>query len=520
MRISTVFIFLLLLVPLTSASLFNPGDIKFHLNQTDYYFKVGENAIIPLKTENSYGKQINGMLTYSYSQQINQGGMQMSSSNSQSVSFPVEKGDATKGLNFGTSNNPTILTFSLKFNYNEKEERSVTISNIKIHFVSDNSQKNNQQNQQTASSQKESSVQQQQQQQSATSQMQKQISQMMQQNQQPKESTEQKIQNNQMGQDSSAIKKQMEQQAQEQKQRNQEFQKQLSKNQKFQQEHQKLLQQGYNLTSVNLDATSNSSGNFDLQYKNQKGGTAEMKGKMENGNIQKIQELTQEDKDNLIQKLEKNRDFKKFNNDLEKNGFQKNDTKFSLEENKTKIKVNYKDSQNKTATISADVINNTIQKVNLEKPEKDNSNDYFLIIFLLILALCIIAGYLFYNKYLKKITKMEKSKENQVVEKIEFDYKKESKKLLNQAKKLFGEQRFKDAYEKAGQSLRIYLSYKNGLKKETTNDEIIRYMKNKNKDIGRIKECFDLCSMVEFAKYKPNKKDFNKIVEITQQMIL
>ena len=58
-----------------------------------------------------------------------------------------------------------------------------------------------------------------------------------------------------------------------------------------------------------------------------------------------------------------------------------------------------------------------------------------------------------------------------------------------------------------------------GLKKEVTNDEIIRYLKNKNNNIKSIKECFDLCSLVEFAKYKTNKKDFEKIIKLGEEII-
>jgi hypothetical protein len=33
-------------------------------------------------------------------------------------------------------------------------------------------------------------------------------------------------------------------------------------------------------------------------------------------------------------------------------------------------------------------------------------------------------------------------------------------------------------------------------------------LKNSGNPTKKIKECFDLCSLVEFAKYSPNQKDF------------
>ena len=67
---------------------------------------------------------------------------------------------------------------------------------------------------------------------------------------------QQRLQNNQLGQDSSALQKQIRKQSQEQQQLKEQFQQALEKNPSFQGEHQSLLQQGYNLTSYDLNPTS------------------------------------------------------------------------------------------------------------------------------------------------------------------------------------------------------------------------------------------------------------------------
>ena len=516
--ITSIIIFLVL--PLANAGLFNSGDITFSINQKEYYFKTGENAIIPLEIDNTYGKQINGMLSYTYTQEINQGGMHMSSSNTQTTSFSVKEGKNTENLDFGTSESPSTLSVSLKFSYTEKETRIVNLDDIKIHFVSDENQKQNQENKQTSSSEKYSSPQQSQQQ-DPFSQMQKEIDEMIGRNQQQnQQTTQQKMQNNQLGQDSSALKKQMQRQLQEQEQLKQDFQKQLSENPEFQQEHQRLLQQGYNLTSGSLNPTSENSGKFDLQYQKQNGETAELKGEMENGGIKNMNKLTTEDKEEIIQNLKQNKDFQKLNKELQEKNFEQKDSEFSLGETKTKIKVNYKNPQNQTTSISAEVINGTIQNVKIENSDKENdySKKYLWLWLLVIFTALLLVSYFIYKKYYKKIKKIEKEIKNVVIEK-QFDYKEEASRLLNHAKDLFEKEKYKDAYEKAGQAIRLYLSYKHGLKKEVTNDEIIKYLKDKNKEIKPIKECFDLCSLVEFAKYKANKRDFEKIVELGEEII-
>jgi len=67
--------------------------------------------------------------------------------------------------------------------------------------------------------------------------------------------------------------------------------------------------------------------------------------------------------------------------------------------------------------------------------------------------------------------------------------------------------------------LRLFLSYENRLNKEITNDEIINFLREHKKEYKEAKECFDLCSLVEFAKYKANKEDFDRIIEKAKKII-
>jgi len=92
-------------------------DISFAVDQSDYYFLTGEEAIINLDTENTYKKPINGLLSYVLTQEIFQQGFQYSSSNTQSTSFSVEEGENIIPLNFGTSDDPMTLTVNLIFTY-------------------------------------------------------------------------------------------------------------------------------------------------------------------------------------------------------------------------------------------------------------------------------------------------------------------------------------------------------------------------------------------------------------------
>ncbi|MFP4567634.1 MAG: hypothetical protein ACLFN8_01690 [Candidatus Woesearchaeota archaeon] len=502
----------ILAIPLVSAK-----DIILSLEQSEYYFKTGENAIINLQSENNYKEQINGMLSYTITQSINQGNFQYSSTNMKSTSFSINQGKTQTPINFGTSDTPIVLDIDLQFSYTKNKSKSVNLNNIKIHFINKDSQKNNQQNQISSSSQ-ETSQETKQQNNPFTQQqqrMQQMTNQIFGQEQQQPQRTEQRLQNNQLSQDSSALKQQMQNQFQEQQQMKEEFQKELAQNQEFQKEHQELLNQGYNLTNAKFNPSSNNTGDFELEYQNQKNEQATLLGQMNNSKIQNIQKNTAESRQQILNELQENKQFQKYHQQLQDQGYSQQNTQFYQEQNKTNVQLNYFNENNETASIMAEIMNNTIQNVELKNGKKEKKNYWQLLI---IISLITILSYFAYKKIHKK-SKPEKSNAEKKTEKP-FDYKKESLLLLQKSKKLFEKEEYKDAYGAAGQALRLYLSYENKLNKEITNDEIIDYLKKHKKNYKEAKECFDLCSLVEFAKYEANKKDFNKIIKIIEKHIL
>ena len=77
----------------------------------------------------------------------------------------------------------------------------------------------------------------------------------------------------------------------------------------------------------------------------------------------------------------------------------------------------------------------------------------------------------------------------------------------------------KEAYGKASESLRLYYSYELGVKKEITSFELIQELRRRELENKQVQECLNLCGLVEFAKYKPNKRDFTKIVNQAKELI-
>jgi hypothetical protein len=219
----------------------------------------------------------------------------------------------------------------------------------------------------------------------------------------------------------------------------------------------------------------------------------------------------------MLDQLYQNESFQNYIEQLQNQGYNQTNVEFFQEKNNTNVRVNFMDEKNQTAAINADFFDGKLENIELITEREQQPFFWNLLLIIIIFTFICIISIIFYKKTLKR----SRESKNLIDLKKEksFDYISEANKLLEEAKQLFDNRDYKDAYGKAAQSLRLFLSYYYGLKKEMTNDEIIRYLKNKNISYEKIKECFDLCSLVEFAKYTANEKDFDTIVQTTGRTI-
>ncbi len=477
MKWTTLTVFFIVLLPFAFAS-----GVTMSVNQSDFYFKVGEDAVIPVVFNNTLPQDVSGLLSYTVTQEVNQPGFHFESSNSKSATISVPQGMTTKLFDFGSVNTPTNLYVSLDFYYGKLD---VKLDNITIHFVGNGSGQgsaggsmiSHMIKQQTASRQQ------------AAQQM---FRKMFNQNiNQPKAND---LVNHQLPEDSSALKKQIQEQLNEQKQIKKEFERNLFSSKSFQAMHRNLASKGFNLTNASINAVTNDTGSFSLQYLNKNGTHVNITGEMKNGSVSIV------NPNDVLSRIRESSAFKKALSKL--NGFKEINSKM----NGSKAVFRYKNDKNETAMIVGMIKNNTVS-VKVIKPRKRFWWWLFAIVVVLI-------GVLIYA-----LNKPRKKDEAPKEEMVRFDYVSEARKMLNEAGKLFEGHHYKDAYGRANQALRLYFSWRYGLKKEITNDEILDFLKKKM-DVSKLKECFDLCSLVEFAKYKPNKKDFDKIVEIAREYIV
>ncbi len=329
------------------------------------------------------------------------------------------------------------------------------------------------------------------------------------------QSSQGSVQNNQLNQDTGALKQQMEKQTQQQKQMEDEFKNSIAESREFQQNNQKMEDLGYNLSGSTFSPVSGNTGSFNLSYQKPGGETAELRGEIANGTMKNIMSLTDEDKKEIVKALQNNSQFIEYDRQLTGKGFNSSGPEFSqISQNHTIVSVPYKNLAGGESRIIAEYVNNTIKSVSLV-PADDNQDNMMLL--LLILAAVALAGFAAYRKFFMK--KKAETPQNVVKEKA-VDYSKEARDLLDESRQLFDKGREKDAYEKVSQAIRLYFSYKLNLKANVTNMELLRTLKKENhRNYEEVKKCLGMCSMVEFAKHKPGKKDFINIFDTVENIL-
>ena len=512
-------------------------DILLSTNQTDYYFKTGENAIIPIEINNTYGKQISGILQYTISQLINQGNIQLSNYNTEKKSLSINEENNKISLDVGKSDTPSNFTVNLGFNYNENGNRIVPLGPIIIHFVSDEPQKNtHQQNKMQSSSQPSTQSNQQdlfsQQQQmeqglnelfgnqsdlfsQQQQQMEQKLDELLGNQQNQSQNQQQQLQNNQLAQDSNALKQQLDRQVQKQEQIKKEFEQKLFSNNGLLNRHQNLLKNGYNINASNLNAKSNDTGSFDIKYNNTTGKWATLQGNMKNGTMTNINEQSQDKQEKLLEKLKQNKLYQQFNSKLLTEGFSQNDIAFEANGNVTNVILKYEDQKQANAMITANFVNDEIRQVTLE----DRNSNPLNLMLLIIIAVTVVSALCIYFAIKKfKNKKSFTIIDTQLIPKKSFDHVIESKKLMDEAIQYHDKGHYKEAFGTAGKSIRLFLSHDAGIKREITSEELIRLIPKDNYPINDIRECLKVTDLVEFAKLKATDYDFKKIISLFNKL--
>ena len=246
--------------------------------------------------------------------------------------------------------------------------------------------------------------------------------------------------------------------------------------------------------------------------------------------LEKEMQQHKEQEERIWKELTKNPDFLKYDKQLRNAGFNQTPASFNLvSQNYTQVTIPYRnESTGAERRIKADYINGTIQNVTLETvPEQNHKEEQrgspWWLLLLIPLTGVIATGWFIFDKYLKKPRRGEIQPQPTIaVESAQsVDYVREARRFIEEAEDLFRNGREKDAYEKVSKAIRFYFSHKLGIKRELLNTELMNALKGRTdtETYSKVNKCLDLCGMVEFAKYRANREDFDKIVEMAKGLI-
>lgn len=366
-------------------------------------------------------------------------------------------------------------------------------------------------------------------------------------------------------QNTKATRQAFEKQRQRQQQMDRELEQHIMNQSQIRQQMKEMEKEGYKLANKSIDAHTNRSGEFSYEYEHPNGTRQKIQGKYEDDKLRDMFNT---------KKLQESPEYKDLKKDLEKMGmkqqglprkkgdnivadFKGNDSTAQIrgemddevkglhsEINNSQLIRKILDNPSENNRVLKEEIqrryNSSVPELSItQEPDKlpqlnDGPNTSMLaepvpfnsttgelterpifnksgLIWIPLAAIAVIISAILLLK--------KRDAEEVTEEKRSFDHLEESRKILTEAVTLFDEGKMKEAYAKAGESIRLYYSHELGLRKEITNTGLIKELKQRKMKAADTQRCLNLCSLVEFARYKPNRKDFDKIIGYAKRIL-
>jgi len=290
----------------------------------------------------------------------------------------------------------------------------------------------------------------------------------------------------------------------------------LENDSEFQEMKQELQEQGYEMDSTEFDGLdADNKTDFTSSFKKPDGKTANITGSMQNGKLSDMGHLSDDDILNIKDALENSSEYQDLKEELEaKNISMPEDLKVEpIKNGETEVT-----QGNMTAKVS--VSGNEIDILDIDFDDGKTLMDKVKYPLLVLIFLIISASYYLYKKREALVSAIVDNVPVARVRKV--NPKKDALKMLLEAERLFEAGDMKEAYTKVSFAVRFYFRYTIDAagSRELTSIEVIRLLKGESyKGISKVKECFSMCDLVKFAKYKPNKTDFGKMVGLGKEIV-
>jgi hypothetical protein len=465
------------------------GGITFSTGQSDYTVQVGEEARFPVTVENTLGADITG--TFSQSVRFEPDAAPEGSDTATSIQsrpLTVFTGEREMAVSAGAAREPGTYSFLIAFEYSDKEATRIALPEIRVHVVDAGAEQLNLPNPQesTASSIAAPSG-------SAGSQGPSQP----QSDQMP----------GQLPQDMGLIRDQALYEHDLLKAMQSALITGLEDDPQVLEIHGILTLHGYVRATVTVDPALDGSGTFSLGYRGGSGDTIRVVGSVAS-NATAYASYGTDQAFVVPDALPANETYRRFADDLAGAGFFPVSAGVNATPDGTFVTVAFIDSGNRTARITATMVEGDVRSVALEEPPDP-----------LPLAgagaVCIILLIAYLVRQGRPIVPKKPTLSD-----TPGDPQRDALRLLGEARWQYDGGDGKGAYGTAGRALRSYLSHAYGSGSELADGDVLRLLPESEDDVIDVLTILERCAAVSFARSSPRREEFESIVRDIEAIIV
>jgi len=508
-------------------------DITMSSEQSDYYYLIGTDAKVPFSIESPFQNTLSGTLQYSLTKNQNDGGFSISQTSTQSQSFPVSPGRSNHALTLA-SDTKADYDLSLLLLYSDKgKDYAAVLPPLSVHFVPEQKdivqQKNTIRSTTSEATKSPSSpppdpfdAMDQQMEQMRTEQqqlMQNLMSQSMSsgmnsRSQPAPKNPEQALQNNQMPSSSSALQQQLMEEGQQAKENKQKLAESLENDPLIQKQATDLKKEGYNQTSGKIVPTGPDRGEVALGFENKQGEKLSVTGNAENS---QVTSLTAEKQGEIPvpPELASNATWNEHKEVLRNSSMTPASGSVTRTPHEISVAQNYTAPDGRNATLSARIVNGTVEEVILVQDEEFPL--FWIAGILLVIILVILCAGVAWWYF---ATRKETDKENPEIELPLRNYREIVTEMMDDAERSYKSGNKKEGYTLLSQAVRVYLSHTYGNGDALTSEEILsgssKVSVSENEPVHSLLRS---CSLVEYAKKEPDDVRFFQMFADAKQIV-
>ncbi len=465
------------------------GQVTLLTGQKDYYFLVGEDAVLPLTLNNTYGHDIGGVLRLITVAEKPDGN---TTRTMQEKTFTVFSGQRSYLLPVGKSDVPFTFHCDILFLYPENGGRKASLEDIVVHFVTSSGEVLVNKDPREGSDSPDPEA-------GSTGRMSRSGA------TPPPADALRKVQNSQIPQDLKTLQQQIQKEDAASLLQKKEFLSLLMQDSTVVAVNRSLANDGFGLSDPEVSPVTNISGNFSFSYEKNSQSVV-VRGSVDGGVLLFADEFSKSVIP-LPNPLRENETFRMYESEMAGSGFRRNGTLMHYASGDITVNIEYGDTGSRVLHLKAQIVNGTLTGIEREVPDEPSP---FLVPFLSVVLIGLLSGGIVFLS--RRIPRPSPAVIEIRPEEEHSGYPAAAEAMLKEAEVMAAGGNYSDAYARAGQALRFLLSQRMSDGRELTNDETRRLLTPQDTGSDRIITTLERCSNVAFAQDAPDPEEFKTIL--------